>query len=77
MVLTMPRPGFEHEAGEDGHFDDCEVCRALRAGDQARANELIRKHGKRVDVSDLRDLDLTPFIEWLKAEGIDPDRDFD
>jgi hypothetical protein len=75
MMVTMPLPGAEHEAGADGHFDDCEVCRALRAGDQAGANELIRKHGKRIDISDLRNLDLTPFLEWLKAEGIDPNLD--
>ena len=72
MMLTIPRPGSEHEAGEDGYFDDCEVCRALRAGDEAGARELARQHGERIDIDNL---DLAPFIAWLKAEGIEPDFD--
>jgi len=73
VMLTMPLPGAEHEADDDGHFDDCEICRALRDGNDDAALELMRQHPGRVDVSDLRNLDLTPFLEWMKAEGIDPD----
>ena len=73
MVLTLPLPGAAHLAGDDGHFDDCEICRAMRAGDEAAAAELVRNHPNRVDGSTLQDLDLTPFIAWLKAQGIDPD----
>ena len=71
VVMTVPLPGREHEAAADGHFDDCEVCRALRDGDQAAAHALIQQHPGRVDVRSLADLDLTPFLEWMKAEGID------
>jgi hypothetical protein len=70
--LTVPLPGREHEAGPDGHFDDCEVCRALRAGDEAAAHAIIQQHPGRVDISNL---DLTPFLEWLQAEGIDLEGD--
>lgn len=75
VVLTVPLPGREDEAGPDGHFDDCEVCRALRAGDEAAAHAIIQQHPGRVDISNLADLDLTPFLAWLKAEGIDPEAD--
>lgn len=71
MVLTIPLPGFEHAADENGHFDDCPICQALREGDEARANRLVRKSGKRIDISKLNELDLTPFLEWCAAEGID------
>jgi len=74
-MLTVPLPGAEHEASPDGHFDDCEICRALRAGDEEAAMEIMRTHPGREDVRKLLDLDLAPFLAWMKAEGIDPDLD--
>jgi hypothetical protein len=75
VMLTVPMPGAQSDADENGHFDDCEICRALRAGDEAGAAKLARQHAGRVDISQLHDLDLTPFLEWMKAEGIEPDFD--
>jgi hypothetical protein len=45
--LTGPLPGAEHLVGDDGLFDDCEICRALRAGDEAEAIRLIQEHSDR------------------------------
>ncbi len=70
-VLTIPLPGFEGKADEHGHFDDCPICQALRAGDEATANELIRTHPDRVDGSTVHELDPAPFVAWLAANGID------
>ena len=72
-VLTAPLPGFEGEADEHGHFDDCPACQALRDGDEARALQLLETQGTRIDVSKLHELDLAPFIAWCAAEGIDLD----
>ena len=72
-VLTVPLPGFEGEADEHGHFDDCPACQALRDGDEARALQLLETQGTRIDVSKLHELDLAPFIAWCAAEGIDLD----
>ncbi|HET6582549.1 MAG TPA: hypothetical protein VFG69_03860 [Nannocystaceae bacterium] len=69
----MPFPGAEGDADEHGHFDDCEICRALRAGDEAGAIELARSHPNGIDGSQLLNLDLGPFRAWLESEGIDPD----
>jgi hypothetical protein len=69
-VLTVPLPGFEQDADEHGHFDDCPVCQALRAGDEASATKSMRTHGKRIDVSKLHELDLAPFLAWLGEDGI-------
>ena len=70
-VLTVPLPGFEGQGGEDGHFDDCPICQALRAGDEAKANELIRTHPNRIDGRLVHELDLAPFLAWLEEAGID------
>lgn len=45
--FTAPLPGAEHLVAEDGLFDDCEICQALRAGDHAEVLRLTREHGAR------------------------------
>jgi hypothetical protein len=71
VVTTVPLPGHEHEQAADGHFDGCEVCRALRDGDEDRAIRLVREHGTRLELPTLDDADIAFFDAWLRAEGLD------
>ncbi len=45
LHLTAPNPGAEHLAAEDGLFDDCPICQALRAGDHEAVVRLTRELG--------------------------------
>jgi hypothetical protein len=53
--------------------DDCEICRALREGDDARAVQLVRDHPTNVEFQRLMSLDEDEFDAWLKAQGLDLD----
>jgi hypothetical protein len=49
-------------------MDDCEICRALREGDEARALELIRADPVNRELVRLMSLDDTEFEAWLSSQ---------
>jgi hypothetical protein len=53
-------------AGAD--MDDCEICRALREGDESRALELIRADPVNLELQRLMSLDESEFDEWLESQ---------
>jgi len=54
LHVTAPNPGAEHLAAEDGLFDDCPICQALRAGDHEAVVRLTRELGEQQEAELLR-----------------------
>jgi hypothetical protein len=52
IVTGPPLPGFEHAVADDGYFDDCPVCQALRAGDPELALQRMRESPTFMDLRD-------------------------
>lgn len=48
--------------------EGCEICRAIEAGDEPRALELIRADPVNIELVRLMSLDEHDFDAWLKAQ---------
>ena len=56
VILTgPPLPGCEDAVADDGYFDDCPVCQALRAGGPELALTRMREHPDFIDLRDPED----------------------
>ncbi|HWB81956.1 MAG TPA: hypothetical protein VG755_43635 [Nannocystaceae bacterium] len=53
IMTGPPFPGCEDEVADDGYFDDCPICQALRAGDPELALQRMREQPTYMDLRDM------------------------
>lgn len=56
-ILTVPFAGREDDVADDGYFDDCAICRALRDGDVELALQHMRASEGYVDLREVDEVD--------------------
>lgn len=56
IMTSPPFPGCEDDAADDGYFDDCPICQALRAGDPELALQRMRESDGYVDLREVDEI---------------------
>lgn len=57
ILTTAPFAGHEDDVSDDGYFDDCAICQALRAGDIELALQHMRESDGYVDLREVDAID--------------------
>lgn len=56
ILTTAPFVGHEDAVSDDGYFDDCAICRALRAGNIELALQHMRDSDGYVDLREVDEI---------------------